>query len=158
MTPISKKHIIMKKHQIILAMAFLAVCLFLTSCRKDITVPNSEMNKLFGNWQWIETSGGFAGQVKTPATEGYSQSVEFKSDGIYKLYHDGKQKDKKTFTLSQGSSIHDTVTAVLITYKNTGCGNKTEDVIKQSVKFGGQDTLFLLDECADCYSFVFVRK
>jgi hypothetical protein len=127
--------------------------LFLTTCRKDISVPNPDLEKLFGTWDWVGTYCGWSG-ASSPATVGYSQTVEFNKNGIYKMYHDGKQTDKRKFTLTEGSSIYTSGTAYLINYKDTKLFKK-KNYTTQSVTFAGQDTLFLNDEaydgCGDTY-------
>jgi hypothetical protein len=134
---------------------FFAISFLLTACKKDISVPNPEMKKLFGTWEWVESSGGISGGTITPATEGHHMTIEFKENGVFKKYKNNRRIDRMTFTLSEGSSIISNP-AFLIEYKD-GCMNKKE-VIPQSFKFGGQDTLYLSDECYDCYSHVYVRK
>ncbi len=132
--------------------------LFLTTCRKDISLPSPDLEKLFGSWEWVQSSGGFGGQTTTPISAGYSHTVEFNKNGIYKWYKDGKLQDKMKFTATEGSSIYTTGTAFLIKYKDTGLFDKNENPTTQRVTFGGQDTLFLSDECYDCYGHIYIRK
>jgi hypothetical protein len=152
------KTISMKARPTLMAIAFIAITLIFSSCHKDISLPDESLSKLFGSWEWVETSGGLAGQVVTPASTGYTQSVEFSSKGIYKIYRNGTLQDKLKFNLSQGNSIFHSGTANFISYENPGLGNTDEDYIKESIRFGGEDTLFLNEECWDCYSYVYVRK
>ena len=145
-----------QKHWIfsIIVFSFLA-----TTCRKDIPVPNAGLEKLFGTWDWVQSSGGLTGQTTTPATTGYSQAVEFKKNGVCIWYKNGKHTDKMQFTLTEGSSIYTAGgTAHLIKYKDTGLFDKNNAQVAQSVTFGGEDTLFLRDECYDCYTNVYVRQ
>jgi hypothetical protein len=146
------------RHQKHWTIAIVALSFCFTTCRKDISVPSTDLDKLFGTWNWIQSSGGFAGQINSPATSGYSQTIEFNKNGIYKIYKDGKQKDKMKFTLTNGTSIYNTGTAYLIKYKDIGLFDKNDHSVTQSVKFGGQDTLFLNDECYDCYGHIYIRQ
>ena len=147
------------KHQKLWILAIVVFSFLAMTCRKDIPVPkNKGFEKLFGSWNWVQSSGGFAGQTITPATDGYSQTVEFKKNGIYIRYKNGKRTDKMQFTLTEGSSIYTIGLAYLIKYKNTGPIDKNNTHTIQSVTFGGQDTLFLRDECYDCYTSIYVKR
>ena len=148
----------MKKLHLLKLIFFSALFMVFSSCRKEISMPDESLSNLFGSWEWVQTYGGFADTVVTPTTEGYTLSVDFSSKGIYKIYKNGTLQDKLKFTLSQGNSIFHDSTANLISYQNRGFGNTDEDYIKQSIRFGGEDTLFLYEECWDCYSYVYVRK
>ena len=79
--------------------------LVLTSCKKDIIVPVSDFNNLFGTWNWVQSSGGFGGQVINSNTENYSMSVEYNENGVYKKFKDGKKISKKTFFFEESESI-----------------------------------------------------
>jgi hypothetical protein len=138
--------------------AVLVVSVLLTTCRKDISLPNQDLEKLFGSWNWVQSSGGFAGQTTTPATVGYTKSLEFNKNGIYKSYKNEKQQEKFKFSLTEGTSISSTGTAYLIEYKDLGFFHKkTTSMSQQSVWFGGQDTLFLNDEAFDGFFNVYTR-
>ncbi|NTW33356.1 MAG: hypothetical protein HGB12_12165 [Bacteroidetes bacterium] len=94
------------KYQKFWTVVIVILSFFVTTCRKDISVPNTDLEKLFGTWDWVQTCGGFAGQTTTPTTSGYSQTVEFNKNGIWKIYKDGKQIDKLKFTFIEVFSVH----------------------------------------------------
>lgn len=149
----------MTRYQKFWILAIAAFSFLAMTCRKNIAIPkNTDFEKLFGSWNWVQSSGGFAGQIITPTTEGYSQTVEFKKNGVYIRYKNGKRTDKMQFTLTEGSSIYTTGLAHLIKYKNTGPIDKDNTHMTQSVTFGGQDTLFLRDECYDCYTTIYIKR
>ena len=129
----------------------------LTSCSKDLSIPNPELEKLFGTWDWKQSSGGIGGQTNTPATVGYSQTVEFNKNGIYKIYKDGIQKDTKKFSLTIGTSIYNSGSAYLINYKDINQSDNSYHYSTQSIRFGGEDSLFLSDECYDCFIHIYTR-
>ncbi len=131
--------------------------LFLITCKKDTPVPNQSLDKLFGTWTWVQSTGGIGGETTTPATEGYTKKVEFDKNGIYKWFKNSKQQDRMKFTLCEGSSIHTTGTAYLIKYEDVGLFDKKDHLETQSVTFGERDSLFLNDECWDCYQNVYVK-
>jgi hypothetical protein len=131
---------------------------FMGACRKDITTPNSASEKLFGKWTWIQSSGGIGGNLKSPKTEGYSNSIEFSDKGIYKTFKDGKQTDKMKYSLTEGKSIYLPGKGIIIEFKDIGLFDKDNTPLKQSMQFFGNDTLFLSEECYDCYSHLYVRE
>ena len=137
---------------------FISLALFANACRKDITVPNSETEKLFGKWTWVQSAGGIIPSEKSPKTEGYTSSIEFNDKGIYKTYKDGKQTDKMKYTLSEGKSIFLPGKGILIDFKDVGLLDKKNAPLKQSLQFFGNDTLFLSEECYDCRWHLYVRQ
>lgn len=148
----------MKKHHKLFVLVLLAVCLLFSSCRKDISLPDPSLSKLFGNWEWVQTSGGFAGEIITPQSGGDTWSVEFNSNGIFKHYKNGKKVDKQKYTLSAGTSMLTNATAWFINYENASILDKTGPHLPQTFRFGGQDSLFISDEAFDGYNYVYVRK
>lgn len=145
------------KSKIFLVLLILAF--FSSGCRKEIDVPNAEMSKLFGEWDWFEKSGGMDGATYTPANQGYIMRVEFSDKGIYKRYLNNSQNAKAKFDLSEGTSIFGNVPAYIITYHdNTGFLGTEEVSTHQSFKFWGSDTLILIDESYDGYNHYYVKK
>jgi hypothetical protein len=146
------------KHQKLFTIAILALSLFMASCRKDISVPDSSLDKLFGKWNWVQTSGGFTGQINTPALAGYTSTIYFKKTGICKSYENGKEQYKLKFSLSEGTSIYSTGTAYLIKYEQTGLFPKKATTIAESIRFGGQDSLYLSEEASGGYIYAYVKQ
>jgi hypothetical protein len=147
-----------KNYRVLIAIVFMAVSMIFSACRKDISLPDPSLDKLFGSWEWVETSGGYAGQIKTPATEGYSKTIEFKSNGIYKVYIDGKRDGKMTFTIKEGTSILTNASAWFIDYDIISTVNYKIEPATHTFHFGGQDTLFLSEDFFDGFNYVYVRK
>lgn len=44
---------------------------------------------IYGEWEWIQTTGGIAGVEKTPGTEGYSARLIFSKNGDFKYLKNG---------------------------------------------------------------------
>lgn len=128
----------------------------LTSCRKDILVPDTNFKNLFGRWTWIESSGGFSGHTINPNTENYSLTAEYKSNGVYKKFKDGKKITKQTFSFQESESIYSVNEEYLIEYSEGRLSKKL--VIPHSFEFIGPDTLILKDECYDCYIHIYVKE
>lgn len=143
------------RQQRLLTVAIVTISFLLTTCRKEL--PSSDLEKIFGTWVWVKSYGGEGGQTWTPATVGYSRTVEFDKNRICKWYKDGELVDKKKFILTEGSSISNINPAYLIKYKDTKLF-KNKDYTTQLVLFGGQDTLFLNDEVYDGFNDIYTRQ
>jgi hypothetical protein len=148
----------MKKHLFLMALAFIALPLIFSSCRKDISLPDPSLDKLFGSWEWVETSGDYGGEIHTPQSDGDTWSIEFNKDGISKQYKNGKKVKKYKFTLSVGTSVLTNANAWFITFDNSCIMDQKKPPMPQFFSFGGQDTLFISDDFIDGYNYVYVRK
>lgn len=138
-------------------LGFIFILAILVSCKTHLHVPDNDEQKLQGKWRWIETSGGFAGQVSTPATENYKMSIEFLSNGILKEYKNGEFINKCNYTVEKGKSIYVADGEVLlINYieKNADVQQRVRDYFE----IKGKDTLILKNECYDCFTKLFVRE
>lgn len=140
-----------------IAVALLSFILLAQTCTKEIALPNPELKKIFGRWEWIETSGGFAGKIITPAKTGIAYAIEFSTNGIFQYYKNEKLIDKKLFSIIEGTSIYGGEKAYIVSYSNVDSLFRGS-MPNQSVSFSGSDTLYLKEECHDCFSTVFVRK
>lgn len=112
-------------------------------------VPAPELKKIFGKWEWVSTSGGFAGKTITPASEKYTSKLEFSSGGIYKKYKNDSLAEQKKFTFSQATSIHNHQSVWIISLDGSA--------LKMAVSFSGNDTLMLNEQAHDGYVHVYAR-
>ena len=136
----------------------LFIICFSIGCRKDIDIPNSQLEKLFGEWNWYKTSGGTDGLTYTPYNQGYNLKIKFTDKGIYKTYKNKANNGKAKYELTLGPTIFGGSTVDLITYYfHYGFVGSKVDTNVQSIKFGGNDTLVLIDESYDGYNHYYVR-
>jgi hypothetical protein len=139
---------------------YLAFLLF-AGCAPKLTELNgaadttTKPQTIIGNWNWIRTSGGFAGQTIYPKP-GESQTYRFTSDSIaYFFQRNGNDSSSwnSRFSLRDQRSI----TGKVAPFLNFNDTLKIRS-IQQSVWFHGSDTLELLDEAADGYSYLYQRQ
>ena len=78
---------------VLIAFVFLS-----SACKTEMQVPAPELKKIFSKWQWVSTSGGFAGKNSTPSNAGYDLRIEFKSNGMFVRYKDSTLIDNKKFS------------------------------------------------------------
>jgi len=135
---------------------FLSVIML--NCTKDVAIPSTHVEKLYGSWNWVQSSGGFAGLIETPLTAGYTQKIDFNRTGVFTTYKNGILITTMNFTLTEGISILNSVKVYLIKYKTNGSSSNNYNRITQSIVFGGQDSLYLYDECFDCYSYIYTKQ
>ena len=147
----------MKQPRFIIAV--LALTLILSACQKSIDLPDPALEKLFGRWDWVRSSGGFTGGTGTTASAGSSHSVEFSKNGVFSYIADGKVKDKVQFKVDV-DTYYSYQKAYLISYNSTGLfGAEQNPYPSELVDFKGDDTLFLTEVgCADCFAHVYVRS
>ncbi len=109
--------------------------IFFFGCRKDITLPDTESEKIFGTWKLIETLDGFSGQLMS---HNGSTTNEYKQNGVLCIRHAGKKKHKYTFRVH----VETPNEMYSIQYFDTGITRDKED-INFFMYFQGSDTLVL---------------
>ncbi|HYG40979.1 MAG TPA: hypothetical protein VD908_20280 [Cytophagales bacterium] len=137
----------LKRSPLVLVVALLTINM---SCQKDLVFPEGSNKELLNKWEWIRSSGGFAGKVITPVSEGYSKTIEFSSKGIYKEFRNGKQVKKINFEIREGKSMFGQSKAFIIKFEN-------EELINQSFLIR-EDTLFLNEEVYDGFGHIFLKE
>lgn len=111
---------------------------------------------LIGKWTWIETSGGFAGEITNPQTEKYEVQIEFTKNKLFSEWKDKQTINCQKYFIKTAKSIYSEQAQPIITYVPKP-GSKSS-LMADSFEFKGKDTLILKNECHDCYTRVFVRK
>lgn len=101
---------------------------------------------LVNNWQWLSSSGGFAGQILTPASTGDEVSIEFTSKK-FRRYKNGSQVEDLRYSVKLEKSIFSTEDVEVINYSNDW---------RQTYRIAG-DTLYLSDECYDCFFHTYIK-
>lgn len=124
-----------------------SIAFVVAACQKNESRNNSS---IIGSWEWAQSSGGIAGVVYTPETQGYSQTIEFNANDIYKRYRDGQLQEETHYTLLQDTSILSNTVVDMVQY---------EDDIRQSFSFSSNgDTLFLKDDVFDGFDYIYIRR
>ena len=108
------------------------------ACSQNPAGPSNE-NAIIGEWQWVMSSGGFAGQTVTPGSAGFDLSYTFSADSTVVF----TKNDTALFT-SKFQMAGDTLKIEAIS-------------IKQSVKIEN-DQLTLTELCMDCFTHTYIRK
>jgi hypothetical protein len=125
---------------------YLLLILFYTSC--SILDSNSTSSKIVGRWDWILSTGGFAGEVSTPDSAGVPNlHLIFNPNYTFSFFHSDTLVKRGKYTLKEKEG------KMVISY-DTG---KQSLFFDQSITFQGNDTLILADECYNCYINTYIR-
>ena len=117
----------------------------LTSCESNSNIDDS--STIIGNWIWIESSGGIAGQTNTPESTGVQIELEINQYAV-RRFENGEYMSELTYKIEIGESIRKTEKVKLIVYENGW---------KQSFERLGNE-LYLYDECYDCFQNEYVME
>lgn len=122
----------------------LSILILVISCDKECGDAN--ISELRGDWEWIESTGGFAGITITPETEMATQSLK-----INKTHYEAYRNDSLMFR-----SEYD---IVITPDSSWGTNTFLEFETGGSVAFIQQGTsLTLYELCADCFMHSYERK
>lgn len=122
------------------------------SCKKGNIKTNSggvDPEKIYGKWNWVNSTGGFAGTTITPKLAGYSEWVEYKRDKSVYYYRNDTLKNQAKYAVAKGYSIFYEKPACIIKY--------TPDAIDQVIIKATKDTLILADNVNDGFTILYVK-
>ncbi len=108
--------------------------LMTAGCKDD--APESG---LVGEWQWAQSSGGFAGVTYTPASTGETRTLVITADSLI-FRTDGQRTLALKYRTVMQSSIYSTEETLQL---------ETPGVVNFTVELDGD--LILKDECFDCF-------
>ncbi|RYY34392.1 MAG: hypothetical protein EOP46_13595 [Sphingobacteriaceae bacterium] len=133
------------------AVSFILLIFISVSCSKQIINNNSSVynRQLEGKWNWIRSTGGFAGHTISQETLRYTMGIQFKNDSVL-LYRDGKITQRHKFAIIKGRSIFTTDSAHIIKYADGG--------IDQVIQKVNADTLVLADNVNDGYTLTYIKE
>ena len=119
------------------------------SCTASLTVPQSGVE---GHWRWVKSEGGLLPADRTPATEGYTLTLVFGSNGVAQLLQDGNPSGETTYQVTIGTpGAHEG--SPVIRYAEPLLG-----FAEQGYQFVTPDSLILQDGCCDGFTYHFVRE
>lgn len=124
------------------------VLMILTSCSSE-NPQSSAQKALEGRWNWVQSSGGFAGTTTTPESTNQVIYIEF-SGSTFKKYINGKLASDHTFEIKTDKSIFGGEKPMLVSTSQIKYFSPMSFEIKD-------DKLYLNEECYDCFGSVYVR-
>ena len=123
------------------------VAVFLAGC-STLSTGVELTDRLVGDWAWLDATGGIAGVTRTPASEGYDQSLRFYESREVELFRDGVSQARTDFTYL----VTDDGGA-----DNIGYGQALFGFASSGVELIAGDTLLLIDPCCDGFVRRWVR-
>lgn len=120
--------------------------LYILTHLQDSAPDTVFVSKLIGSWEWIQSTGGFAGRTITPETEGYTRTVHFRSDWTYKEERNDTTILETTYRLDQ-DSVGGTIVHTL----------QIDNGIPSEITNLTDSTLSLDEQCIDCFGHSYRR-
>ena len=120
--------------------------LFYPGCKKS---ESSEYSQLYYTWEWAQSSGGIGGVVMNPASEGYTQSVDFEENGSYAIYRNNLVVSSGTYTITRAVSILDNEEYDMVVFDD---GTPPQAITQLS-----DNELTLREDCFDCFTHIYRR-
>lgn len=103
---------------------------------------------VYGQWEWISSTGGVAGETLTPDTPGFSEKqLYFTEDHRFSIFKAG------TLSVSGFYTINTTSHNASIEYE----ANDDTVMAVQKIEFFTPDSLLLRDYCFNCYRHTYRR-
>ena len=143
----------MSKRNNILFLILGCFLLTTTACQKDIDIPDESLEDLFGEWQWVESTGGISGEIITPNSEGYEMTYTYTKKGIHKYYKGDVEQFRVEYELIEKINPFTGKDGYMINYLSDG-----DTYLPDQYLVLNGDELMLYDECTDCYTLMFSRK
>jgi len=137
----------MRKH--IKQLSILIMCLSVFMCAgsgRQSAEPDIS-HRIVGEWEWVESFGGFAGEHRTPESVGYTKTYVFRPDHTFLQYRDDTLFSTRKYR----------ITEKVVWKKERAKVLEIEGMTDQIIGFEGHDTLRLTGHCYDCFSEVFIR-
>lgn len=114
---------------------------------------DSTAQRLLGQWRWVRSAGGIAGQVRTPVTEGFTRTVRFVEPDRVEVRRDAWLEVQTRFELRPARDQVDPPGSIRVVYLDP----VTFGFHKQYVEFPEPDSLRLIDPCCDGFASTFLR-
>ncbi len=130
----------------LLALAVLAVA----ACSSNPVAVDDEQlpGALFGTWTWIQATGGIAGQVRTPETEGFTRTLVITAPNEIEVLRDGQSEVSTTFEFVPETDAGSAVRSAQLLYAVPLLGFP-----EQWVLITIEGVLVLTDPCCDGFTY-----
>ncbi len=103
---------------------------------------------LFGTWTWIQSSGGIAGTVQTPETEGFTRTLVITVPNQITVLRDGQIQVSTTFEFVPETEAGSAVRSAQLLYAQPLLGFP-----EQWVLITIEGVLVLTDPCCDGFAY-----
>jgi hypothetical protein len=129
------------------AVLVISLCFFVCAGNGGRLAEADLAGRIVGEWEWVESFGGFAGEHRTPESVGYTKTYVFRADRTFLQYRDDTLFSTREYK----------ITEKVVWEKEKAKVLEVEGMTDQIIGFEGNDTLRLAGHCIDCFSEGFVR-
>lgn len=136
----------MKKRQLISSLTLIATLYVFAGCKK-LAAPDEASKEIIGTWSYKSNDGGFSGTGGSTRFSSNS-TIEFSDKGVYKEFDGTKKIEKYRFSIQMSSN------SVYLPYEVVF---ENAEILSYNYIINS-DTLYLNENVADGFSYVFVRK
>jgi hypothetical protein len=123
--------------------------LFYPGCKKSEASESPGYRQLYYTWEWVQSSGGIGGVLMNPASEGYTQSINFEENGSYTRYRNSLVFSSGTYTITRAVSMLDNVEYDMVVFDD---GSPPQAITRLS-----DNELTLREDCNDCFTHSYRR-
>jgi hypothetical protein len=85
-----------------------------------------ELEALYGTWEWTGTSGGIAGESRSPRPDDPRITITFGKDGNAVFRRDGTVTREQRFRVANEATVFDTAEAPVLYYDDEDLGRAVE--------------------------------
>jgi hypothetical protein len=139
----------MQNYKMLVPGWIILITISLVSCKKDDQLAAFTSKEIFGTWQWVQSSGGFAGGTYTSANTAYSQVLQFNRDSSYVIHTNDTLVESGRFTIKEEKTMYGEQLMPVIRFQD---GQMSETIFQLT-----PDSLTLAQNCYDCYVVGYVR-
>ena len=134
--------------------ALISTIFTIAGCGSDpVDIDENQLPEaLFGGWQWVRATGGIAGQVRTPETEGFTRTLLITSPDQVELRRDGQTEVLTTFEFMPEMEAGSAARSAQLIYALPLLGFS-----EQWVEITEEGLLVLVDSCCDGFVYEWRR-
>jgi hypothetical protein len=141
---------------------FYSICIIIislfiaTSCKKEIKLPDTSLEKLYGKWNLVKSYGKH-GEGEIPSAGGYQIWISFNNLGEYDKYRDSIQLVNGMYRVDQevDSLSENYILTTTASYRYNGKEYNLGDSLR--IDFKGDDTLALYCDCENGLDYLYTR-
>jgi hypothetical protein len=136
---------IMKTYSYLIILSIVIV-----SCNDEPAGPDNR-NALWGNWKWVQSDGGYAYHIIKPPA-GVTEIHTYTPAGSFYISRNDTVEFATRYILEPADTNGPDRTRGAIVFENIWAITE-----RMTITYFSNDTLYLWDNCMDCFGHLFVR-
>lgn len=127
-----------------------------TSCKKEIKLPDTSLEKLYGKWNLIKSVGKH-GEGEVPSAGGYQIWISFNNYGEYDKYRDSTQLINGSYNITQENDSLGESYILTTNARYRYNGKEYDQADSLAIEFRGDDTLAMSCNCENGLDYLYNR-